>query len=76
MSLPAWGDSIMDFEIISNSAGQTIELGRRLGSQLKGGEIIALCGQLGSGKTQLIKGIADGAGTRRPPEPLPARPLL
>ena len=52
----------MDFEVISNSAGQTIELGRRLGSQLKGGEIIALCGLLGSGKTQLIKGIADGSG--------------
>ena len=52
----------MDFEIISNSPGRTIELGQRLGSQLKGGEIIAVCGPLGSGKTQLVKGIADGAG--------------
>ena len=53
---------IMDFDIISNSADETIELGRKLGSQLKGGEVIAICGQLGSGKTHLIKGIATGAG--------------
>jgi len=54
----------MVFEIISNSAEETIELGRRLGSQLKGGEVIGVCGPLGSGKTQLIKGIAAGAGAK------------
>ncbi len=52
----------MDLEIESESAERTIELGRRIGSQLKGGEVIALCGELGSGKTHLIKGIAAGAG--------------
>jgi tRNA threonylcarbamoyladenosine biosynthesis protein TsaE len=52
----------MDFDFTSNSPGQTIELGRSLGSQLKGGEIVAVCGQLGSGKTHIIKGIAAGAG--------------
>jgi len=46
----------------TNSPEETIELGRRLGSQLKGGEVIALCGPLGSGKTHLIKGIAAGLG--------------
>jgi len=54
----------MDFNIISSSADETIELGRRLGSQLKGGEVIAVCGSLGSGKTHLIKGIAAGAGAK------------
>jgi tRNA threonylcarbamoyladenosine biosynthesis protein TsaE len=54
----------MDFNIISNSPDQTIELGRRLGSQLKGDEVIAVCGSLGSGKTHLIKGIAAGAGAK------------
>ncbi len=54
---------IMDFDIVSNSPDQTIELGRKLGTQLKGGEVLAICGQLGSGKTHLIKGIAAGAGT-------------
>jgi len=51
-----------DFEIISNSPQETIEIGRKIGSQLKGGEIIGLWGPLGSGKTHLIKGIAAGAG--------------
>jgi tRNA threonylcarbamoyladenosine biosynthesis protein TsaE len=52
----------MDFKIVSNSPDETIELGRKIGAKLKGGEIIALCGPLGSGKTHLIKGIAAGAG--------------
>ena len=52
----------IDFNHISNSPDETIEFGRKLGSQLKGGEIIGICGQLGSGKTHLIKGIAAGAG--------------
>jgi tRNA threonylcarbamoyladenosine biosynthesis protein TsaE len=51
-----------EHEITSNFPQQTIELGKKLGSQLKGGEVIAICGPLGSGKTHLIKGIAAGAG--------------
>lgn len=54
----------MDFDIVSNSAGETIELGRKIGLGLKGGEVFALCGALGSGKTHLIKGIAVGVGAQ------------
>ena len=54
----------MDFKIISSSPEDTIELGRKIGSQLRGGEVIAVCGPLGSGKTHLIKGIAGGAGAK------------
>jgi len=54
----------MDFNIISSSPEDTIELGRKIGSQLRGGEIIAVCGPLGSGKTHLIKGVAAGAGAK------------
>ncbi|MGB2806728.1 MAG: tRNA (adenosine(37)-N6)-threonylcarbamoyltransferase complex ATPase subunit type 1 TsaE [Sedimentisphaerales bacterium] len=54
----------MGFDIISNSPEETIEFGRRIGSQLKGGEVIGICGLLGSGKTHLIKGIAAGAGAQ------------
>ena len=54
----------MDWDIASDSAEQTVELGRRIGEKLKGGEVIAVCGPLGSGKTHLIKGIASGAGAQ------------
>jgi tRNA threonylcarbamoyladenosine biosynthesis protein TsaE len=52
----------MELTLTSNSPEQTVELGRKIGSQLKGGEVFAICGPLGSGKTRLIKGIAAGAG--------------
>ena len=52
----------MNIEIISESPEQTIEIGRRVGEKLKGGEVVAVYGPLGSGKTHLIKGIAAGAG--------------
>jgi tRNA threonylcarbamoyladenosine biosynthesis protein TsaE len=54
----------IDFNTITNSPDETIEFGQRFGSQLKGGEIIGIRGQLGSGKTHLIKGIAAGAGAK------------
>jgi tRNA threonylcarbamoyladenosine biosynthesis protein TsaE len=52
----------MDFSFTSHSPQQTIKFGQQFGSQLKGGEVIALCGPLGSGKTHLIKGIVSGLG--------------
>jgi tRNA threonylcarbamoyladenosine biosynthesis protein TsaE len=52
----------MNFQITSNSSTETIEFGRKFGSQLKGGEVIALVGPLGAGKTHLIKGIVAGLG--------------
>jgi len=57
-------DKFMDLEIVTTSTEETIEVGRRIGAQLRGGEIIGICGQLGSGKTHLIKGIASGAGAK------------
>jgi tRNA threonylcarbamoyladenosine biosynthesis protein TsaE len=47
---------------ISKSQTDTINLGKRLGSHLSGGDVIALTGELGSGKTWLTKGIAQGLG--------------
>ena len=55
----------MDFNFTTKSPADTIALGRKIGEQLKGGEIIGLIGQLGSGKTHLIKGIAAGAGAEK-----------
>lgn len=50
----------------SRSAGETFAWGERLGTLCRGGEIFALTGCLGSGKTVLAKGIAAGLGI--PPE--------
>ncbi len=52
----------MTFDITTDSPQQTIKFGQRFGSQLRGGEVVAICGELGSGKTHLIKGIAAGLG--------------
>jgi tRNA threonylcarbamoyladenosine biosynthesis protein TsaE len=49
-------------EIISRSAKQTMEIARLLGSKLKEGDILALSGELGSGKTCFTGGIARGLG--------------
>ena len=50
--------------MISSSAEQTFALGERIGAVLEQGDVIALFGGLGSGKTLLAKGIALGLGVR------------
>jgi tRNA threonylcarbamoyladenosine biosynthesis protein TsaE len=37
-------------------------MGKRLGRLLQPGDVVALVGDLGTGKTQFIKGLAEGAG--------------
>lgn len=51
---------------ITNSADETIAIGCRLGSVLKGGEVIAFSGGLGTGKTTFCRGIAQGLGCTDP----------
>ncbi len=41
---------------------ETRELGSRLGRQLHGGQCLALIGDLGSGKTRFVQGLAAGLG--------------
>ena len=45
----------------SHSPEETLALGERWAAQLQPGDVIALQGDLGAGKTQLVKGIARGA---------------
>lgn len=40
----------------------TVELGRRLAARFARGECVALVGQLGAGKTALVRGLAAGWG--------------
>ena len=48
--------------IITNSAAETRELGKRLAEKLKAGDVILLTGELGAGKSELARGIAKGLG--------------
>ncbi len=52
-------------KIITKSEKQTLNLGKKLAKILKGGEVLALTGNLGAGKTVLIKGIAAGLGIKK-----------
>ena len=47
-------------EIITHSPEETKALGQKIGQQLKPGAVIALTGELGSGKTVLVQGLAAG----------------
>jgi len=48
--------------VITEDPAETIALGRRIGSVLRGGQVVSLVGPLGSGKTHLVKGVAGGMG--------------
>ena len=47
---------------ISHSPAETESLGESFGRAAKHGLVIALSGELGAGKTQLVKGLARGLG--------------
>ena len=50
-------------ELISRSTEQTRRAGMRLGGLLRPGDLVCLVGELGSGKTTLVQGIAAGWGS-------------
>ena len=49
-------------EFISHTPQETERIGKLLGSMLTRGDIIALAGELGTGKTTLVRGMAQGMG--------------
>ena len=55
---PVFGQNILDF--ISHSEAQTRRLGVRLAGLLQPGDVLALVGDLGSGKTRWAQGICRG----------------
>lgn len=52
--------------IETNSLADTLALGQRLARDLAPGTVVALTGDLGAGKTSLVKGIALGLGIHEP----------
>ena len=53
----------LNLQIISTGSEKTEELGAKIGSHLKGGEVIELTSDLGGGKTTFTRGLVKGAGS-------------
>lgn len=53
-----------EVRITTKSSQETIDLGKKLSSCLKKGDLILVKGELGAGKSTLIKGIASGIGVK------------
>ena len=50
--------------VITNSAAETRELGKRLAEKLQAGDVILLEGDLGAGKSEFARGTAAGLGVQ------------
>jgi len=49
---------------VTKSSEETQKLAEQIGENLKGGEILALFGNLGAGKTTFVQGLAKGLGIK------------
>ena len=49
-------------EFISKGPSETIAIGEHIGRHARTGDLYLLCGELGAGKTQFVKGLAKGMG--------------
>lgn len=49
---------------ITKSEKETFTLGLKLAKKLKGGDVLALSGDLGAGKTKFLQGLAEGLGVK------------
>ena len=54
--------STYKYQITSGSVGETQKLGKIIGSAVSAGMFLALTGDLGSGKTSFVQGLAEGLG--------------
>lgn len=50
----------------SHSAAETVMIGRAIGEALRRGDVVLLMGELGAGKTQLVRGMATGIDSKVP----------
>lgn len=59
----------MTSQLSLKSPAATRALGRKLGAALQPGDFVALTGELGAGKTLLVKAMAEGAGAEAASSP-------
>ncbi|MFA6146723.1 MAG: tRNA (adenosine(37)-N6)-threonylcarbamoyltransferase complex ATPase subunit type 1 TsaE [bacterium] len=52
----------LHLQITSNSPDDTLEIARALGAALRPGDVVALTGDLGAGKTLFCKGVGEALG--------------
>jgi len=52
-------------QIVSESVADTIRIGAKIAKYLHRGDILCLFGDLGSGKTVFVKGLASGLGVKK-----------
>jgi tRNA threonylcarbamoyladenosine biosynthesis protein TsaE len=57
---------IRNMVLQTKSTSETVRIGKTIGSLLRPGDVVALVGELGTGKTQFIKGLAEGVGVGKP----------
>lgn len=50
---------------LSHSVDETSAFGRKIAASLRGGEVLALYGDLGTGKTAFVQGLAAGLGVKQ-----------
>lgn len=50
----------MELKILSKSEAETEAIGGAIGTSARAGDVVGLTGELGAGKTRLVKGIAKG----------------
>lgn len=57
-------DFLMLQKFLTHSPKESFNLGKKFARQLKKGAVLGLIGELGSGKTQFVKGLANGLGVK------------
>lgn len=55
---------IREVFVQSQSTSETIRIGKQIGSLLRPEDVVALVGELGTGKTHFIKGLASATGVK------------
>jgi len=58
--LKLFAENMSEYTILSETSDETFTIGRTIGEIAERGSVFALIGDLGSGKTVLVKGIAKG----------------
>jgi len=56
---------LSSMKYIAKNEAETVKIGEKISAKLKGGDILCLYGDLGAGKTTLVKGLAKGLGIKK-----------